>query len=112
MYPPPGYVTLFLNIQSIKKDECIREGILAEFLSQNRAEAMKVSIYEYDEEKHMRQEREQHFAEGLEQGRLEGESRIVLLTQALLKAGRISDLQKAAEDEAYREQLCKELKIN
>ena len=38
--------------------ECIREGILADFLSNNRAEAKKVSIYEYDYEKHMRQERE------------------------------------------------------
>ncbi len=33
----------------------IQEGILAEFLTQNRAEAKQVSIYEYDEEKHMRQ---------------------------------------------------------
>ena len=38
--------------------ECIQEGILSEFLKQNRAEAKQVSIYEYDEEKHMRQERE------------------------------------------------------
>jgi len=34
--------------------ECIQEGIMAEFLKQNRAEAKQVSIYEYDEEKHMR----------------------------------------------------------
>ncbi|MBM6949576.1 hypothetical protein H6A20_13235, partial [Mordavella massiliensis] len=39
--------------------ECIREGILAEFLEKNRAEARKMSIYEYDQERHMRQEREQ-----------------------------------------------------
>lgn len=38
--------------------ECIREGILADFLRKNRAEAKKVSIYEYDEERHMRQTRE------------------------------------------------------
>ena len=31
--------------------ECIQEGILSEFLKQNRAEAKQVSIYEYDEEK-------------------------------------------------------------
>ena len=30
--------------------ECIQEGILSEFLKQNRAEAKQVSIYEYDEE--------------------------------------------------------------
>ena len=53
--------------------ECIREGILAEFLSKNRAEAKKMSIYEYDEEKHMRMEREASYADGklngIEQGK-------------------------------------------
>lgn len=44
--------------------ECIEEDILAEFLTQNRAEAKQVSIYEYDEEKHMRQEREASWEEG------------------------------------------------
>ena len=31
-------------------DECIEEGILAEFLMKNKAEVIKVSIYEYDKE--------------------------------------------------------------
>ena len=31
--------------------ECIREGILADFLARNRAEAMSVCFFEYDEEK-------------------------------------------------------------
>ena len=30
--------------------ECIREGILSEFLSRNRAEVLKVSIFKYDQE--------------------------------------------------------------
>ena len=37
--------------------ECIREGILKDFLEKHRAEAKSVSIFEYDEEEHMRQER-------------------------------------------------------
>ena len=37
--------------------ECIEEGILADFLEKNRAEAKSVSIYEYDKEKHLQQER-------------------------------------------------------
>ena len=41
--------------------ECISEGILAEFLLKNRAEAKRMSIYEYDEEKHMRQTRAEGF---------------------------------------------------
>lgn len=36
-------------------DECIKERILEDFLRKNRAEAIKMSIYEYDEELHMRQ---------------------------------------------------------
>lgn len=31
-------------------DECIHEGILADFLSRNRAEVIKMSIFEYDQE--------------------------------------------------------------
>ena len=31
-------------------EECIKEGILAEFLMRNRAEVIKVSIYEYNRE--------------------------------------------------------------
>lgn len=48
--------------------ECIHEGILSEFLNKYRAEVKKVSIYEYDEEKHMRQEREQSKEDGREEG--------------------------------------------
>ena len=55
--------------------ECIQEGVLAEFLKQNRAEAKQVSIYEYDEEKHMRQEREASWEEGRLSGIKEGEER-------------------------------------
>ena len=71
--------------------ECIQEGILAEFLKQNRAEAKQVSIYEYDEEKHMRQERETFWedgwAAGREEGRLEGrkEGKLDLLREQIQK---------------------------
>ena len=44
--------------------ECIQEGILREFLEKNRAEARTVSIYEYNEEEHMRMEREEFFEKG------------------------------------------------
>lgn len=45
-------------------DECIEEGILAEFLTKNRAEVVRMSIYEYDENLHAKTLRE----EGLEEG--------------------------------------------
>ena len=46
-------------------DECIRDNVLREFLIQNKAEAMAMSIYEYNEEEHMRMEREQHYEDGM-----------------------------------------------
>ena len=49
-------------------DECIREGILEEFLRKHKAEAKEMSIFEYDQEKHMRQEREAAWEEGLSTG--------------------------------------------
>ena len=62
--------------------ECIKEDILVEFLKQNRAEAKSVSIYEYDQEKHMRQEREASWEEGREAGIKEGKA---IKKEALLK---------------------------
>ena len=38
---------------------CIQDDILKEFLMKNRAEAKAVSIYEYNEEEHMRMERDE-----------------------------------------------------
>ena len=53
-------------------NECIQEGILKDFLETNRAEAMKVSIYEYNEQEHMRMEREDAFEDGRKAGLDEG----------------------------------------
>ena len=44
--------------------ECIREGVLKEFLEENRAEARAMSIYEYDQDEHIRLEREDAFEDG------------------------------------------------
>ena len=52
--------------------ECIEEGILEDFLRKNRAEAKNMSIYEYNQEKHLRQEREASWEEGREAGIREG----------------------------------------
>ena len=65
--------------------ECIREGILKDFLEKNRREAIRVSIYEYDDARHIRQEREDAWEDGrqegekigLEKGRQESRQRIV-----------------------------------
>ena len=48
-----------------------------------------MSIYEYDEERHMRQKREEAHEEGREEGRREGEERMNRLILALDRSGRI-----------------------
>lgn len=53
-------------------NECIQEGILRDFLEANRAEAIKVSIYEYNEQEHIRMEREDAFEDGRKLGHDEG----------------------------------------
>ena len=74
--------------------ECIREGILADFLRKNRAEAKKVSIYEYDEERHMRQTREEGMEEGYANGFSQGiEQGITQTVINLLKSGLLTDIQ-------------------
>ena len=87
--------------------ECISDGTLADFLSKNRAETKSVSIYEYDEEKHMRQEREV----SREEGRIEGAENVLELTRLLIAAGRLEDLKRATEDKAYSQVLFKEFGI-
>ena len=74
--------------------ECINEGILREFLLQNRKEAVEMSIFEYDE------------------GIQEGEKQFALLTERLLEAGRTQDLLRATQDQEYRKLLYKEYQIS
>ena len=54
-------------------DECIREDVLREFLMKHRAEARAMSIFEYNQERHMQQEREA----GIEKGRRQGEEQLL-----------------------------------
>lgn len=74
-----------------------------EFLSKNRAEAIAVCIFEYDEEKHMKNERNI--------SRIEGEDRAFRLAQYLTDAGKIKDLNLAMSDQKYREQLFREYSL-
>lgn len=52
--------------------ECIREGILKDFLLQNRAEVISMSIFEYDQEAHMKLLKKESYADGWEAGKEEG----------------------------------------
>ena len=88
--------------------ECIREGILKEFLRRNRAEAKRMSIYEYDQEKHLRQEREASWEKGREAGKEEGMKLLDDLYGLLAKSGRIDDILRATKEPEYRDKLLQE----
>lgn len=53
-------------------DECIREGILEEFLRKNKAEAISMSIFEYNEEWEKEKLRKAEYEAGVESGFLQG----------------------------------------
>ena len=54
----------------------------------NRAEVLRVSIFEYDEEEHMRQEREEIRQEGFEEGEKCSEVRIAkLIIELIMRNG-------------------------
>ena len=52
--------------------ECIREGILEEFLRKNRAEVVAVSIFEYNKEEEEKKLREAEYEAGYDSGRQDG----------------------------------------
>ncbi len=71
--------------------ECIHENILKEFLEKYQAEAKNVSIYEYDEERHLRQEREAAWEEGKE------DTLIEMIRKKLKKGNSIAEIADALE---------------
>lgn len=81
-------------------DYCIGNGILADFLRENRAEAIAMSIFEYDEEKHMKNEREE--------GREEGREELAKVLKRLMDVGETEALERALSDREYREELYQE----
>ena len=86
------YVAEILLDEAVERavTECIREGILAEFLKKNRAEVVKVSIFEYDKEKEEKKLRKAEYEYGREQGRTEGETRLLALISKM-SAGEDAD---------------------
>ena len=58
--------------------ECINEGILREFLLQNRKEAVEMSIFEYDEEAVFEIVRKDEYEKGHQEGIIEGKVESIL----------------------------------
>ena len=95
--------------------ECIRAGVLKDFLEKNKAEVRSVSIFEYDEEKHMRNVQlqgekigekrgfeigEKH---GREIGEKIGENRLGQLMTILINEGKRDEVALVAKDEKARQ---------
>ena len=85
-------------------DDCIHAGILRDFLMEQKAEVVKMSIYEFDEEREMKLIREDEREIGKEIGREESRR----LYKRLKADGRTEDLMRAIDDKVYQEQLMKE----
>ena len=86
--------------------ECINEGILREFLLQNRKEAVEMSIFEYDEEAVFEIVRKDEYEKGLQEGIKEGR-------EEGLTAGKADAILDLLEDigtipEEIREKICNE----
>ena len=84
--------------------ECIREGILEDFLRENRAEVVSMSIFEFDEEKEIKLIREDEYDYGFENGYEEGRRRY--LTESICKK-----LRKGKTLETIAEELEEEISI-
>lgn len=78
-------------------DECIEEGILAEFLVKNKAEVIKVSIYEYDKEFEEKKLRKAEYEAGVEAGIELGE-RSLLENQIRKKLKKGKPIEQIADE--------------
>lgn len=78
-------------------DECIEEGILAEFLMKNKAEVIKVSIYEYDKEFEEKKLRKAEYEAGVEDGIELGE-RSLLENQIRKKLKKGKPIEQIADE--------------
>ncbi|MBQ8812904.1 MAG: hypothetical protein IJZ85_00175 [Lachnospiraceae bacterium] len=75
-----AYAPIMSLRQAVERavDECIREGVLAEFLRKNRAEVVNMSIFEYNQEEHFRQIAEEKMSEGMAKGMAKGMATAVI----------------------------------
>ncbi|MBR5316383.1 MAG: hypothetical protein IKU39_00630 [Lachnospiraceae bacterium] len=95
--------------------ECIRQGILEQILREEREEVRSMILTEYDEQAHIKSEKEISYeegkAEGLKEGREEGEDALAKLIQRLQAEERAGDVSKVLSDREYRKKIMKEYNI-
>ena len=89
--------------KSIK--ECIQEDILKEFLLKCRTEASAMSIYEYNEEEHMRMEREDAFEDGQKIGREEGRNQTLVIIDKMVADGMADQIPRLSKEPGFFEEM-------
>lgn len=84
--------------------ECIKKGILEDFLRENRAEVVAMSIFEFDEEKEIKLIREDEYEYGFENGYAEGQRHYLI-------EGVCKKLRKGKNVEIIAEELDEDINI-
>ncbi|MBR4983372.1 MAG: Rpn family recombination-promoting nuclease/putative transposase [Lachnospiraceae bacterium] len=81
--------------------ECIKEGILEEFLRENRAEVVAMSIFEFDEEREMKLIKEVEYQHGFKKGREEGQKGYLIecICKKLRKGKNLNVIAEELEEE-------------
>ncbi len=82
--------------------QCIENNVLSEFLKKNRTEVLKMGIYEYNEEEHIRMEREDAMDQGFSQGIIQGET-LTLIKMIKKKIVKEKSLEKIAAELEVKE---------
>ena len=93
-------------------NECINKGILKDFLLENKAEAMTMSIFEYNEAEEKEKMRRAEYAGGYEDGIKQGIERLNQLIIKLNEQNRQGDIVRAATDADFRNKLFEEFGLN
>ena len=82
-------------------EECIKEGILEEFLVKNKAEVIKMSIYEYDKEFEEKKLRKAEYEAGRQDGIKVGEENILkrFIEKRLRKGMTLEEIAKDLDED-------------
>lgn len=96
-------------------EECISKDILKDFLMEQKAEVIAMSIYEYNEEYVRKSFFEDGKKAGYDQGKADGvsagENKLGKLIAILLSEGKVDDIRLVSENENVREKYYKQYNI-
>ena len=93
-------------------EECIRQDILKEFLTEQRAEVIAMSIYEYNEEYVRQSLFEDGEKSGYNKGEKAGENKLGRLISILLSEGKQEEVRVVSEDESARQKYYQKYQIS